>query len=1272
MKKRRPVSYIIPGMSGRARESFASRLLSPFAEVREGEATTALLMFAYSFLAMTSYNIIQPVTRSKFISSLGAENLPYVQFVAGFLIGIIMQGYSRATALIPRRWVIPVSQAVLVAILVLFWVLFQTGQQWVSATFYLLGLIFAILIVSQFWTLANTVYDARQAKRLFGFIGGGTALGGLMGAGISALAAETVGTNNLLLISAAILAICIAIVVAILRREGEALAPPVGVADEEQGLGGREALRLFLSSRQMQMIAVIITMGAFGAAILDQQLSMATEEFKGRTQTDAMTAFLSWVRASVSFAALVIQVFLTSRIHRLLGVGFALMVLPFSLGAMGAVILANYALWAPALGSVVDRSVRYSLDKTTREVLFLPLPTDVKLQAKPFVDVTVDRLAKGVGALMLIVLIKVVGLTWQQLTYATLILVGIWVYMAVRAKREYVESFRRSIDQQQVEPSEIRLDTADLNTIETLVSELSHPDPRRVIYAIDLLDSLDKRHLVTPLLLHHESPEVRARALVSAASAPLKHVEHWAPGAQRALSDPDVTVRLAAVRALAALRSEELTAMMWPLLDDPEPRLAITAAATLANSGSEEDRAAAEDTLKQLASDTREQAVPIRVEVSRALGQIDDPRFRTLLVPMMFDSAIDVAREAIRSAGRLPAGDFLFVPPLISLMRHRLLKSAARQVLVGYGENVIDTLAFFLRDPDEDIWIRRHVPSTLALIPSQRSLDVLVGALDDPDGFIRFKATAAIDRLRRDHPNLQVAPEVIERQILSESMRAFSALTLHHNLFVVGGLDRDLLLARALQEKQRRARGRIFRLLGMLHSPDDIAAVRSALSHTDARLRSGAIEYLDNLLKGDVRKRVMMLLEEMPEAERIKRGNTIFKTRVRDIEDTLAQLVHDDEEVIAAAAIQAVERREMWTLADDLEHVLAHRDPRDWAVFEAASWALAARRLSNERRRALWLEPLPAVELADRLRRIQLFTFASVNELFRIAGLGRQVRHEGGRVLYEKGRPAESLQFLLDGEVTVDDGVPALSERERVEGRRTISAPAVLAFENVLEGSPVPATVRAVDTAICLSLTTEEFLSLLSENVEIAQGIFRLLIETGGASFETTTTEKGERVEWQSVLRGRVPAELERRMSTEIRPVDLVLLLQTSPFLARATSAQLVSLAAIARPMTLKTGSDPLVGLEPSIVVVLNGSVRVERSGAPDEVADAGDMIGLAETLGGLPSSLRAEVITEGRALRFTRSDVFDVLADNVDLLQGIFSGLLRARASDASARTPA
>jgi ATP:ADP antiporter, AAA family len=1244
--------------------SLLTRLLRPIAEIRPGETATVALLFAYSFLAMTGYNVLKPVTRGLFISNLGADNLPWVQFGAGIAIGLIMQGYTRIIRLVPRRAMIPVTLAGIVGLLVLFWLLF-TGlgnAKVVAAAFYLYGLILGILLISQFWTLANDIYDARQAKRLFGLVGAGASLGGASGAALTASLVEDYGAFSMLLVSAVLLTLCMVIVILIVRREKRAGATDASKTGEEEGVSGAEAFRLLRDSRHLKLISLVIAFAAIGAAIIEQQLNMATAEAKGATNADGITAFLAQITVYLSLIGFVIQAFLTSRIHRYLGIGFALMILPVSLGTTAVLMLVFGALWTTGLARVLDSSLRYTVDKTSREILFLPLPADLKYRAKPFIDVTMDRFAKGVGALMILVMIKDfgLGLTWRQLSYASLSMVVLWVFFALRARREYLAAFRQSIEQQEVKPAEIRLDTADLSTIETLVTELAHPDSRHVLYAIDLLESLDKRHLVTPLLLRHEDPAVRVRALAVADAAGPEKAQHWLPGITAALKDSSPEVRVAAVRGLATLRREDSAELMRPYLKDADPQLVVTAASSLAESANESDCQAAEDALRRLASDTREQAVPIRYDVARALGQVRSPHFRPLLIPLMYDADLSVAREAIQSAGRLaksaggeatPA-DYLFVPPLVSLLRNRLLKSTAREVLVGYGEPIIDTLAYFLKDKDEDQWVRRHVPSTLALIPTQASLDVLTAALEDPDGFVRYKAGGAIERIRRERPDLQVDHTVVERQILQESMRAFSALTLHHNLFVTGGLDRTSILAKALSEKNERASSRIFRLLGLIHSAEDIAAVRSALGNSDARLRSGATEYLDNLLTGEVRRRVMLLVEEMPADERIRKGNVIFKTRARDVEDTVAQLIHDDDQAIAAAAIQLVEKREMWTLADDLEHALAHRDPRDWYVFEAASWALAARRLSPERRRALWLEPLPAVELADRLRHIQLFDFASVDELYRIAGLGHQVRHEPGRVLYEAGRPAETLQFLLDGRVSMTTESGEM---------RDVDAPEVLGFEAVLEGSPMDATIRAVDTAISLSLTSEEFLSLLSENVEIAQGIFRLLLERRGAPG------------WHTVLKGRMPRTIERRLDVDsgLQAVDRILLLQSSPLLSRATANQLVRLAEISRPLTLKTGGDPLTGAEPAILLVLSGAVRVERDGTPAVTADRGDAIGVYETLGGVPTPVRAEVIQEGQALRFVRSDLFDLLADNIDLLQGIFSGLLRAPTAQAEPRAP-
>jgi AAA family ATP:ADP antiporter len=179
-------------------DTLTDRLLRKIVVLRDGESTVALLMFAYSFLAMTAHTIQKNVSQSKFIDQLGAANYPWFLLVAGLLIGALMQWYSGTLRRLTHRYVIPVSQASLVVLLLVFWVLLRTKASWVTVGLNFLSLFLGTFLISQFWTLANDVYDARQAKRLFGFIGGGACLGGAFGSGITKLFVEEVGSDNLL------------------------------------------------------------------------------------------------------------------------------------------------------------------------------------------------------------------------------------------------------------------------------------------------------------------------------------------------------------------------------------------------------------------------------------------------------------------------------------------------------------------------------------------------------------------------------------------------------------------------------------------------------------------------------------------------------------------------------------------------------------------------------------------------------------------------------------------------------------------------------------------------------------------------------------------------------------------------------------------------------------------------------------------------------------------------------------------------------------------
>jgi len=74
---------------------------------------------------------------------------------------------------------------------------------------------------------------------------------------------------------------------------------------------------------------------------------------------------------------------------------------------------------------------------------------------------------------------------------------------------------------------------------------------------------------------------------------------------------------------------------------------------------------------------------------------------------------------------------------------------------------------------------------------------------------------------------------------------------------------------RALEEKQRRMRERVFRLLGLIYPRSDVSAAWYALDHGDARRRASASEYLDNVLSGALRKRVLLMIDDMPQDERV-------------------------------------------------------------------------------------------------------------------------------------------------------------------------------------------------------------------------------------------------------------------------------------------------------------------------------------------------------------------------------------------------------------------
>ena len=432
----------------------------------------------------------------------------------------------------------------------------------------------------------------------------------------------------------------------------------------------------------------------------------------------------------------------------------------------------------------------------------------------------------------------------------------------------------------------------------------------------------------------------------------------------------------------------------------------------------------------------------------------------------------------------------------------------------------------------------------------------------------------------------------------------------------------------------------------MLHEVDDVTAARHAIERGSAKRRARAIEYLDNLLRANVRKRILPLIDESPPEVKVDHANHVLGTRPRNLEDTMAQLVHDDNPVVASSAVHYVAGREplLPQLIDDIEWVSRHRAATHPRVSAAADWVLATRDRGRARA-GTDRDGLPVVELADRLGRIPIFEFVSVDELFRVIESGQEVRYAAGQAVGVEGA-TEAVELLIDGTVRQVVGL---------DEQRDLPAPGVLGLEEVLQGAPTLHPSLAREPCVCFRIRADDFMAMVADDIRLAQGLFRLLL--GSAD--------GRRNGGPAHL----PAVgLPSSDSAAVRQGDAR---SAAPLLSRAAVGDLLALVGAARELSLWEGETLFRDDDAaSLCLVLDGIVQLEADGDGPLVVGPGGMLLVAETLAGALAGCNGTAVRACRVLRAERDDVFTVLSERTTLLQDLFSGIFAAEVSAAAAKT--
>jgi AAA family ATP:ADP antiporter len=415
----------------------ASDWLQRLVNVEAGEVRALFWAFSYFFALLCSYYILRPLRDEMGIAG-GVENLQWL-FTGTFIAMLAMVPlFGWITSRYPHTAFLPLVYVFFIVNLLLFYILFNTefAIAWIARAFFIWVSVFNLFVVSVFWSFMSDTFSNRQARRLFGFIAAGGTAGALVGPMLTTLLVKPLGTENLLLFSSALLGWALLCIHRLTKwRATQDSSTTLASALPAAPLGGSvlAGIRLVLQSPYLLGIALLMLLFTTLATFLYfQQAQIIRDAFAESTQR---TAIFAAIDLSVNTLTVVIQLLLTGRLVRWLGLSWTLALVPLLLGFGFVALALSPVLAVLVVVQVVRRAGNYAIMRPSREMLYVILEREEKYKAKNFIDTAVYRGGDAVSAWIYTGL-RGLGLGLSGIAWIAVLLSALWALLAYRLGRE--------------------------------------------------------------------------------------------------------------------------------------------------------------------------------------------------------------------------------------------------------------------------------------------------------------------------------------------------------------------------------------------------------------------------------------------------------------------------------------------------------------------------------------------------------------------------------------------------------------------------------------------------------------------------------------------------------------------------------------------------------------------------------------------------------------------------------------------------------------------
>lgn len=1034
-------------------------------KIKSGEGKMVLTFFMFSFFTIAMGLVAKTARDAYFLSRFDKSILPLMFLAIAIVISPILTFYTKLSKKLAARTVFMITCSIF-AVSFIFLQAIMTGYV-IPIAYIWIEIAVAIMII-QFWSYAGESFEPQQAKRLFGIIAGGGSFAVMLIGMTLKPYVKTFGTDELLFISAGFLGLAFLF--------GNL---SIQYFKKDQTKGPKKPIKKAQKKKKMDPfivgIATIVALSAIVTTLVDYQFKMiASATFPEETD---LVGFFGTFYSIAGAASIIMQFFITGPLLSRFGILLGLLILPFFLILGSTSILLAPVLLSASFAKFSDQTFKFTINSSSLELIWLPVPPEIRKVIKPQVSGTIKSIAEGIGGLVTFLLVKIIALPY--LSIVSLGSIVIWLFTSFKVKTGYVNQLQTAIAKRQIDFEELNVDVQDAAMVKTIEETLSSNDEIKQLFALEIIEGLPLSSWKKTIkrLFNDGAPEVQKRILSMA----------W--DEESIISNEDI---IQAMNNNNSVSAEATIVVGRRKLKDALPDLENL----LLNSDNQDVSAAAAAAILQIESGPTDKAKMI---LNNMLDEQDDTKQATALKRLIYNDQIltnDKLKSFLNHNSEIISNvalniaekrkDESLVPAIISNLSIAQTSIQARQTLKSFSEELInEQFKQLIESNATSRKLRLGIIRTLREYPNEDSIELLISQLDNNDQDIYNTIVESLLAIARVNPINENKQNQIADEINTIAEKVY---TLNECLNMLPDDEHKFLMEDHLNNEIQNTLPTLLKL-GVLDVPETpIETYIHTIKSGDPSKLPFLLEFFENVFSKNEREVINPLIEQLPLDERSKIGNLHFKSMPTNFNQKLIESVYSPNKWESAIALD-------YLLISNKMDVIKSLD---WQKVPAsnANQELITRRIQKNGANLDFIPPerfkldteiismYSTLEKTIILKSVDLFKSIPAENLSRVAQITDEVTFDANSPIFAEGDYGDSLFIVVDGNVRIHKGAQELA----MLGKGTCLGEMAL-----LDDEPRSADATVTEDSTLFKIEQEGFYEVMGSQSDIMEGIIKLL-----------------------------------------------------------------------------------------------------------------------------------------------------------------------------------